>query len=95
VWQEKEKASRAKLTGGDWKPTGKKIFCQKQMAQCDQRLEQYLQQREDRSAGAHLPEEKRKERLRKRKGNKPRFDLRTGLFRMTGTDLTRSMASMS
>ncbi len=64
-------------------------FCQKQMAQCDQRLEQYLQQREDRSAGAHLPEEKRKERLRKRKGNKPRFDLRTGLFRMTGTDLTR------
>jgi transposase len=100
VWPEKEKASRAKLTGGDWKPTGKKVccllqqeqdgyeFCQKQMAQCDQRLEQYLQQR-DRSAGAHLPEEKRKERLRKRKGNKPRFDLRTGLFRMTGTDLTR------
>src|ERR1700740_3244512 len=35
-------------------------FCQKQMAECDQRLEQYLQQREDRSAGANLPEEKRK-----------------------------------
>ena len=64
-------------------------FCQKQIAECDQRLEQYLQQREDRSAGAHLPEEKRKERLKKKKGNKPRFDLRTGLFRMTGTDLTR------
>jgi len=64
-------------------------FCQKQMAECDQRLEQYLQQREDRSAGANLPEEKRKERLKKKKGNKPRFDLRTGLFRMTGTDLTR------
>ena len=64
-------------------------FCQKQMAECDQRLEQYLQQREDRSAGASLPEEKRKERLKKKKGNKPLFDLRTGLFRMTGTDLTR------
>jgi transposase len=64
-------------------------FCQKQMAECDQRLEQYLQQREDRSAGANLPEEKRKERLKKKKGNTPRFDLRTGLFRMTGTDLTR------
>src|SRR6266404_886756 len=64
-------------------------FCQKQMAACDQRLEQYLQQREDRSGGAKLPEEKRKERRKKRKGNKPRFDLRTGLFRMTGTDVTR------
>jgi len=64
-------------------------FCQKQMTECDQRLEHYLQQRDDRSAGASLPEEKRKERRKKRKGNKPRFDLRTGLFRMTGTDLTR------
>src|SRR5947199_9314529 len=27
-------------------------FCQKQMAECDQRLPQYLQQREDRSAGS-------------------------------------------
>ena len=64
-------------------------FCQKQMTECDQRLEHYLQQRDDRSAGASLPEEKRKERRKKRKGNKPRFDLRTGLFRMTGTDVTR------
>jgi transposase len=64
-------------------------FCQKQMAECDQRLEQYLKQREDRSAGANLPEERRKERLKKKKGNKPQFDLRTGLFRMSGTDLTR------
>jgi hypothetical protein len=64
-------------------------FCQKQMAQCDQRLEQYLQQREDRSQGACLPEEKRKGRRKKKNGNKPRFELRTGLFRMTGTDLTR------
>src|SRR5216684_1768367 len=35
-------------------------FCQKQMAECDQRLQQYLKQREDRSAVANLPEEKRK-----------------------------------
>ena len=64
-------------------------FCQKQMAECDRQLAQYLQQREDRSQGAPLPEEKRKERLKKKKGNKPQFDLREGLFRMTGTDLTR------
>jgi transposase len=64
-------------------------FCQKQMAECDRQLEQYLQQQEDRSQSASLPEEKRKERLKKKKGNKPRFDLREGLFRMTGTDLTR------
>ncbi len=65
-------------------------FCQKQMAECDQRIEQYLQQREDRSAGASLPEEKRKERLRKKKkGNTPQFDLRTELFRMAGADLTQ------
>ena len=64
-------------------------FCQKQMAECDRQLAQYLQKREDRSQGAPLPEEKRKERLKKKKGNKPQFDLREGLFRMTGTDLTR------
>jgi len=63
-------------------------FCQKQMSECDERLQQYLRQKEDRSKGAELPEENRKERLRK-KTNKPRFDLRTELFRMTGTDLTQ------
>ena len=55
-------------------------FCQQQMAECDRRLERYLQQREDRSQGTRLPEEKRKERLKKKKGNKPQFDLRAGLF---------------
>jgi len=63
-------------------------FCQQQMVACDQQLEQYLRQREDRSQGAPLPEEKRKGRLKKKKGNKPQFDLRADLFRMTGTDLT-------
>src|SRR6266446_2780709 len=64
-------------------------FCQKQMAECDRQIEQYLQQREDRSRGASLPEEKRKERFKKKKGNKPQFDLRAELFRISGTDLTR------
>ena len=65
-------------------------FCQKQMAEQDRRLEQYLQQREDRSQGVSLPEEKRKERLKKKKkGNAPQFGLRADLFRMTGTDLTQ------
>jgi len=64
-------------------------FCQKQMAECDRQLNHYLEQSEDRSQGAPLPEEKRKGRLKKKKGNAPQFDLRTGLFRMSGTDLTR------
>ncbi len=34
-------------------------FCQKQMNECDERLQQYLQQREDRSKGAELPKENR------------------------------------
>jgi hypothetical protein len=38
--------------------------------------------------GASLPEETRKERLRKNKGNKLQFDLRAELFLMLGTDLT-------
>jgi len=59
------------------------------MVECDRQLKQYLQQREDRSQGAPLPEEKRKGRLKKKKGNAPQFGLREGLFRMTGTDLTR------
>src|SRR5467141_186145 len=59
------------------------------MVECDRQLKQYLQQREDRSQGAPLPEEKRKERLKKKKGNAPLFGLRADLFRMTGTDLTQ------
>ena len=64
-------------------------FCQKQMAECDRQLGQYLQQRKDRSQGATLPEEKRKGRLKKKRANKPQFDLRVELFRISGTDLTR------
>ena len=65
-------------------------FCQKQMAACDTQLEQYLKEQEDRSAGAPLEEEKRKSRRKKKRGHTPQqFDLRAGLFRMTGVDLTR------
>src|SRR5207253_744089 len=63
-------------------------FCQRQIAECDARLEQYLQQTPDRSQGASLPEEKRKGRLQKKAKN-PQFNLRTALFRITGTDLTQ------
>jgi transposase len=63
-------------------------FCQKQIAECDAQLEQYLQQTPDRSQGASLPEEKRKGRLQKKAKN-PQFDLRASLFRITGTDLTQ------
>ena len=62
-------------------------FCQQQMSECDRQLAQYLQQREDRSQRAPLPEEKRKGRRRQKKGNTPQFDLREGLFRMSGTEL--------
>ena len=64
-------------------------FCQKQMAECDRQLAQYLGQMEDRSQGATLPTETRKGRRKKKKGNTPQFDLRQDLFRITGTDLTR------
>jgi transposase len=59
------------------------------MAECDRQLAQYLQQRKDRSQGATLSEEKRKGRLKKKRANKPQFDLRADLFRISGTDLTR------
>ena len=63
-------------------------FCQKQMAECDRHLQEYLQHRPDRSQGASLPQEMRQGRRKKKKGNSPRFDLRAELFHMAGTDLT-------
>src|SRR5260370_31091214 len=65
------------------------VLARHKMAECDRQLQQYLQQREDRSHGAPLPEENRKGRRKKKRANKPQFDLREGLFRMTSTDLTR------
>jgi hypothetical protein len=63
-------------------------FCQQQITECDQQLAHYLAQLEDRTQGATLPEETRKGRRKKKKGN-PQFNLREELFRMTGTDLTQ------
>ena len=42
-------------------------FCQKQMAECDRQLAHYLGQIQDRSQGATLPTETRKERRKKKK----------------------------
>src|SRR5882762_6776996 len=50
-------------------------FCQKQITECDQQLAQYLARLEDRTQGATLPEETRKGRRKKKKGN-PQFNLR-------------------
>jgi transposase len=98
-WRVKASAERiAQSLEGHWQPDLLFVlqqeqegyeFCQKQMAECDRQLAQYLQEQEPRSQGVALPEEKRPGRLQKRKGNKPQFDLRAELFRMTGTDLTR------
>jgi transposase len=63
-------------------------FCQKQIAACDRELAHYLHGHEDHSAGAPLPKEMRPNRLKK-KARKPQFDLRAGLFRLSGTDLTQ------
>jgi len=64
-------------------------FCQKQIAECDSHLAQYLQQKKDRSQDATLPVEQRKGRLKKTKRKVPQFDLRERLFCLTGTDLTQ------
>jgi hypothetical protein len=68
-------------------------FCPKQSAACDQRLERYLKERADRSEGARLPEEMRKSRRKKKRGNAPQFALRAGLLRRTGVDLPGAMES--
>lgn len=65
------------------------LFCQQQIADCDEQLQQHLQHQPDRSQDAPLPEERRKTRRRQKKGNAPRFDLRLLLYRMTGVDLTQ------
>jgi transposase len=65
-------------------------FCEKQIDACDKELKQYLNEREDRSTGIKLDEEKRKSRRKKKRAHTPQqFDLREALFRMTGVDLTR------
>src|SRR5262249_41341811 len=52
-------------------------FCRKQIAECDRQLQQYLQQRLDRSAGASMLDEKSKERLPEKTRHNPPVELRT------------------
>jgi hypothetical protein len=52
-------------------------FCEKPIAACDPEWKEYLNEQEDRSKGAQLEEEKRKNRRLKKKGHKPQpFDMR-------------------
>ena len=61
-------------------------FPHRQIAACDDRIETHLQTFADRSQGEPLPP-KRGQRRRHR--NRPAFDPRGPLHRMTGVDLTR------
>jgi hypothetical protein len=64
-------------------------FWQTLMAECDQELAKLLRAFPDRSAGVALPEETRKNRRKKKRGNSPQFDLRQLLYLMSGVDLSR------
>jgi hypothetical protein len=55
----------------------------------DAQLQQYLAQREDRSACTSLPEEERKRREHRNKKGHPQFDVHGQLSRSAGTDLTQ------
>ena len=57
-----------------------------QMAACDEQIEQQLGAMTDKSAGTKLPYQPRS---RKAHANTPTFDLRGGVHRVTGVDLTR------
>ena len=62
------------------------------IAQCDRQIESHLASFEDISAGAPLDT---KLGNRRRKGNVPRLDLRTYLYRMTGVDAYRALKVIS
>ena len=61
-------------------------FYQDKIAECDREIEAQLERFEDQSHG-DLPAAK--SGRRRSKGNAPRFDVWTHLYRMTGVDLTR------
>jgi transposase len=60
-------------------------FHQRQIAACDRKIEAQLRQFEDKSGGQKLPP---KVRRRRRGDNRPAFDARQALYRMSGVDLT-------
>ena len=61
-------------------------FYQDKIAECDREIEAQLERFEDHSHGDPPPA---KSGRRRSKGNAPRFDVWTHLYRMTGVDLTR------
>lgn len=60
-------------------------FYRKQMSDCDEQLQLYLQRLEDRSQGRPQPPRTRRH---VRRANEPGFDLSAALYRMAGVDLT-------
>lgn len=60
-------------------------FCQKQLRECDEKIEESLRQFADKSGGEELPP---KPRHRKGRLGEVKFDARTLLFQMAGIDLT-------
>ena len=61
-------------------------FYQDKIAECDREIEAQLERFEDRSTGEPPAAKSGRRRI---KGNAPRFDVWTHLYRMTGVDLTR------
>lgn len=57
-----------------------------QMVACDEQIEKYLGTMTDKTGGAKLPYQPRSHKAH---GNTPTFDLRGGVHRVTGVDLTR------
>jgi transposase len=60
-------------------------FYERQVGECDARLAAHLQTFADRSGGRRLPA---KPTPRRRRGNRPAFDVRQALHRASGVDLT-------
>ena len=68
-------------------------FVQKQMGECDQELEKYMAALPSRGLPVSATPEtvdggKKKQKNKKPKGNRPKFDLQTELNRVNGVDLT-------
>ncbi len=65
-------------------------FYQQKIAECDERIEQYMHTFQSKADPNALKSESAKKKSgRKRRKNEPHFDLRSHLIRITGVDLTR------
>ena len=95
-----DEATIAKSLQGHWREEhifeltqalGLYRFYQDKIAECDREIEAQLERFEDHSNGDPPAA---KSGRRRSKGNAPRFDVWTHLYRMTGVDLTRSTVWM-